>query len=79
MTVPIPQTPPDHNVPRLGALLVERGVITSEQLAAALEQQQQTGQRLGEAVIELGFTSPHTIALALASQHGGILKTEYGV
>jgi hypothetical protein len=63
---------------QLGSLLVKRGLITAEQLAAALAEQQASGEPLGKIVVSLGFASPATVAQALATQHGGLLKTEYG-
>ena len=62
----------------LGSLLVARGLITQEQLTEALARQQSTGEPLGATVVALGFASPATVAQALATQHGGLLKTEYG-
>jgi hypothetical protein len=62
----------------LGTLLLNRGLITAEQLAAALEAQKGSGEPLGAIVVEQGFATPATIAQALATQSGGLLKTEYG-
>src|SRR5213078_1474884 len=49
-----------------------------EQLAQALEEQARTGRRLGEISVQRGFISGPALANALAEQHGGVLKTEYG-
>jgi DNA repair exonuclease SbcCD ATPase subunit len=62
----------------LGTLLVKRGLISEEQLAEALADQKETGEPLGKIVVDRGFTRPEVIAQALATQHGGLLKTEYG-
>lgn len=62
----------------LGALLVTRGHLTEEQLELALTEQKATGRPLGEIVVARGFTPAPTVAQALATQHGGLLKTEYG-
>ncbi|HZR94462.1 MAG TPA: hypothetical protein VFA56_02135 [Gaiellaceae bacterium] len=62
----------------LGTLLVRRGLITDEQLAVALQAQKETGEPLGKIVVERGFARPDVVAQALATQHGGLLKTEYG-
>jgi len=64
--------------PKLGAILVERGLLTEEQLAAALAESQMTGQPTGEVIVKMGYATPATIAQALATQHGAPLKTEYG-
>jgi MSHA biogenesis protein MshE len=53
---------------RIGDLLVEQGVITSEQLAEALAEQKQSGQRLGRTVVDLGFTTEHRVLEVLAQQ-----------
>ena len=62
----------------LGALLASRGHITEEQLQLALTEQKATGRPLGEIIVARGFAPPPTVAEALATQHGGLLKTEYG-
>lgn len=62
----------------LGEVLVEREIVTHEQLAIALEQQRATGQQLGEIIVGLGFAPGPIVAQALATQHGGLIKTEYG-
>jgi prefoldin subunit 5 len=62
----------------LGGLLVSRGHLTEEQLELALTEQKATGRPLGEIVVARGFTPAPTVAQALATQHGGLLKTEYG-
>lgn len=62
----------------LGRLLVERDLLTEEQLNAALAQQEQSGKPLGQVLVELGFLPEASVAQALATQHGGVIKTEYG-
>jgi len=62
----------------LGALLVRRGLITEEQLAVALADQRATGAPLGQIVVSRGYAAAAAVAQALATQHGGLLKTEYG-
>ena len=64
---------------QLGELLVEKGVLTDAQLQEALAEQQQTGSPLGEILVRLGFSHAPTIGNALAEQHGGPLRTEYGL
>lgn len=61
---------------RLGDILQERGLITREQLREALEIQRTTGDKLGETVIQLGFTSPEDIADAL-SEHLRIPRVDF--
>jgi hypothetical protein len=62
----------------LGRLLIARGLLTEEQLIEGLLEQDRTGDRLGKVLIRLGFVDAPSVAMALASQHGGPLKTEYG-
>ena len=64
--------------PQLGRILVAAGLLSEEQLARALEEQERTGRRLGEIIVQRGFISGPALANALAEQHGGVLKTEYG-
>jgi hypothetical protein len=52
----------------IGQILVEKNDITEEDLAAALAEQQQTGRRLGEILIESGRTSWLALARAMAEQ-----------
>jgi len=62
----------------LGLLLVQRGLITDEQLALALEEQKTSGEQLGTILVARGLAAPATVAQALATQRGGLLQTEYG-
>lgn len=61
---------------RLGDILRERGLLTDEELGLALERQRETGEKLGEALINLGFISPENIADAL-SEHLGIPRVDF--
>ena len=63
---------------RLGELLTSAGLLTHEQLEECLAIAGVEGKRLGQILVEKGLVSPHSIAMALADQHGGPLKTEYG-
>ncbi len=53
----------------LGQLLVDGRILTEEQLQRALEHKATTGHRLGEVVVDLGFTTERAIAGALAEQY----------
>jgi len=55
---------------RLGDLLCKRGVLSVEQLAAALEVQKRGGGRLGQIVQEGGLVSRWQVIEALAEQAG---------
>ncbi|MCI5954918.1 MAG: Flp pilus assembly complex ATPase component TadA, partial [Lachnospiraceae bacterium] len=53
---------------RLGDVLLNNGVISSEQLTKALEQQKGSGKKLGEVLVEEGYATEDAIAGALARQ-----------
>ena len=58
----------DAGRPSLGRLLVERGVITEEQLQTALRVQRDEGGMLGEILTARGWVTPLSIAAAVAKQ-----------
>ena len=53
----------------LGALLVREGLISNEQLELALMDQQGTGLRLGELLVQWGWVESAAISRALAEQY----------
>ena len=55
---------------RLGQILLERGVITAQQLEQALEYQKIHGGLLGQTLIQLGSVTEEAMALALTAQYG---------
>ncbi len=55
---------------QLGELLVERGVIDSQQLGEALSIQKEKGGLIGEILVELGFAKEEDIAQSLTAQYG---------
>jgi len=63
---------------RLGALLVEAGLVSEHDLVEALAEQERSGQRLGEVLVARGLVSAAALANALAEQRGSFFKTEYG-
>jgi type IV pilus assembly protein PilB len=54
----------------LGQLLIERRVITEEQLQQALQQKERTGRLLGEVLIELGFVTSDQLGQILRDMVG---------
>lgn len=54
---------------RLGTWLVQRRLITREQLREALAQQAKTGERLGRILVGMGYINRLALARALALQH----------
>jgi type IV pilus assembly protein PilB len=55
---------------RLGSLLINRGLLTLEQLKEAFQEQHLTGRRLGEVAIGHGWITSADLAQALADQFG---------
>lgn len=55
---------------QLGELLIERGVISKDQLEKALALQKEEGGLIGQILVKLGFTSEEEIAQALTAQFG---------
>lgn len=55
---------------RIGAVLLERGVITAKELEKSLAHQKEKGGLMGQVLIELGFVTEEEIALALTAQYG---------
>ncbi len=64
------QTPRRVISKQLGQLLLERKVITSQQLEEALQIQQQKGGLLGQILVALGYASEEVVAQALTAQYG---------
>ena len=54
---------------KLGELLVERGLVTNEQLDLALADQKKNGGLLGEILVGWGYTTEESIVQALSSQY----------
>ena len=52
----------------LGKILLEKNLITDEQLNAAIARQKQTGRRLGHVLVDMGFATPDAILAALGAQ-----------
>jgi uncharacterized protein involved in exopolysaccharide biosynthesis len=67
-----------RQAPKLGEVLLAHGIVNADQLAVALAEQQKTGRPLGEIIVELGYAPGPIVAQALATQRGGMVKTEYG-
>ncbi|WP_084101394.1 GspE/PulE family protein [Demequina sp. NBRC 110051] len=55
---------------QLGAILVEEGTLTEEQLLDAIDEQRDRGQSLGRTLVELGLISEGQLVRALAEQVG---------
>ena len=55
---------------RLGDILVSENVISSDQLAEAIEEQQINGGRLGSCLVRLGLVNEETMTAVLSKQYG---------
>lgn len=55
---------------QLGELLIERGIISRNQLDEALAFQRDKGGLIGEILVQLGFVHEEDIAQALTAQYG---------
>ena len=65
---PAPPTPARHAA--LGAILLERHLITEEQLNVAIDQQKRAGRRLGQVLIDMAATTQDAVLGALSVQLG---------
>jgi type IV pilus assembly protein PilB len=54
---------------RIGELLVKEGLITREQLSKAIQEQKQTGARLGYCLVKLALVPEVELTKVLAKQH----------
>jgi len=55
---------------QLGELLIERGIISDQQLEKALNLQKEKGGLIGEILVEMGFVKEEDIAQSLTAQYG---------
>ena len=62
----------------LGALLLEKKLLTEDELELALTEQAESGRLLGAILVERGYVSGPALAIALAEQYGVELRTERG-
>jgi hypothetical protein len=62
----------------LGELLLEKGLVTRDELELALTEQADSDRLLGAILVERGYVSGPALAVALAEQYGVELDTERG-
>jgi type IV pilus assembly protein PilB len=72
---PVSMTGPRRAAPTpgaaaLGEVLLERNLITADQLSMAIERQRTSNRRIGQVLIELGFTTADAVLGALSIQLG---------
>jgi type IV pilus assembly protein PilB len=63
---------------RLGDIVVERGLITAEQLDHALKVQRESGGKLGEVLVNLGFITRVGLAGVITEQWDDLRVTSSG-
>jgi uncharacterized coiled-coil protein SlyX len=63
---------------RLGDIIVERGLITAEQLDEALAEQRESGAKLGEVLVALGFLTRVALAGVITEQWDDLGVTTSG-
>ena len=66
--VPPARAPRQERHLHLGEMLVERGLVSDQQVTEALEIQQRTGDRMGQILMHVGDLSDEAVASALAEQ-----------
>lgn len=54
----------------LGHILIREGIINLNQLEVAIREQKQTGRKLGEVLIDLGYTSEYQLVDFLSKEYG---------
>ncbi len=79
---PVPEVDQNHRL-RIGTILVQRGLISREQLVEALERQNAEGGTIGRQLLQLGFCSEEELTAALSEQQGvpwvGDIKSRPGL
>jgi general secretion pathway protein E len=65
----------DRGYQRLGEILIDRGKIQEEDLARALELQQERGDKLGKIIVDMGLIAQRDMLAALSDQLGIPLVT----
>lgn len=55
---------------RMGDILIKEDVINLDQLKSAIQEQKETGKRLGETLLNLGYIDEHQLVAYLSKQYG---------
>src|SRR5262245_4614309 len=63
---------------KLGEILIDRNLITQEDLERALELQKERGDKLGKILVDMGFIAQRDVLAALSDQLGVPLVTIEG-
>jgi hypothetical protein len=70
---------PQRREQRLGEIMIERGLLTEQQLTDALAEQRRNPRPLGEVLVGLGYASSAAVSQALAKQNGWALGVDFGL
>ncbi len=62
-------TAPAANSPKIGELLLREGLVTQDQINKALQEQRNSGTRVGYNLVKLGFVNETDLTRMLARQH----------
>ena len=60
--------PAPTDTPRVGDLLVANGIVSNEQIEAAMREQHRTGSRIGDVLLHAGIIGEDDLVAALAEQ-----------
>jgi hypothetical protein len=69
-SAPVAEAPRPSGGPNIGNLLVERGLISADQLRQATERQATSGKSIGDVLVELGAVSERDVIAAIGEQLG---------
>ena len=64
---------------RLGDIFIERGLITENQLREALDRQRESGGKLGEILVELGYVTRVALAGVISEQWDDLRVSQRGL
>ncbi len=64
---------------RIGDVLIEKGILTPDQLRIVLKEQRKCGQKLGQVAVALGLTTGKSwwFAIAIVVQYGGLVAERW--
>jgi general secretion pathway protein E len=69
--MPEPESPPvERGYLRIGEILIERGKVDADDLARALEVQQERGDKIGKILTDMGLIAQRDVLAALSDQLG---------
>lgn len=66
---PVPEVDYQHRI-RIGTILLQRGLLTQEQLQEAVARQKEEGGTIGSHIVNLGYCTEEQLVSALSEQQG---------